>query len=141
MLKAQEGSNAASAIVPSRECGLTIGPALCYVDRMTTKGPRVRHYLREWRIVRKLTMEQLGAMIGKDASVISRFETMDRGLSMEMQHKVTKALGITHDQLMQPPGAETLDGMAAQLDAERRAVLEEFVKAYCARYGAKAVPE
>jgi transcriptional regulator with XRE-family HTH domain len=50
---------------------------------MPTDSPD-RHYLREWREKRGLLQDQLAKMVGSSASVISRFETGERGMKIEM---------------------------------------------------------
>jgi transcriptional regulator with XRE-family HTH domain len=60
---------------------------------MPTDSPD-RHYLREWREKRGLLQDQLAKMVGSSASVISRFETGERGMKIEMQFKLAAALRI-----------------------------------------------
>ena len=65
---------------------------------MTTK-----HYLRQHRQQRGLTIEALAEKCGTFPSVISRFETGGRAISLEMAVRLCQALDIWLHQLLEPP--------------------------------------
>ena len=69
----------------------------------TRIGPRdpIKHYLKEWRVYRALTQQQLadrlpngddGKPTGKDQ--ISRWERNERGMTMDVQAALADALGL-----------------------------------------------
>ena len=95
----------------------------------TSHDKPYRHYLREWREVRGLFQEELAAMVGSSASVISRFETGERHMKIEMQFKLMAALRITPAQFFSPPDQPSLDAMASRATPELRSQLVKMVKA------------
>ena len=52
----------------------------------------MKHYLREWRIHRAMTQEELAALIGTNASVISLLEDSKRRLSDRWLSRLAPAL-------------------------------------------------
>jgi transcriptional regulator with XRE-family HTH domain len=95
----------------------------------TSHDSPYRHYLKEWREHRGLYQEQLARMVGSSASVISRFETGDRHMKLEMQFKFMAALRITPAQFFSPPDQPSLDALVARASPEFRAQLVKMVKA------------
>ena len=91
-----------------------------------------RHYLREWREKRGLSQEALGKAVGTTGGTISRFETNDRGLELEMQLKLFDALDILPGQFYAPPEAPHLDAFAVGLSPKRRRELLEMVREFVA---------
>lgn len=89
-----------------------------------------RHYLREWREKRGLTMEQLGKLVGTTGGTIGRYEKGERGLPLELQLKLFHALDILPGQFFAPPEAPHLDAFAVNLTPARRRRLLEMVKAF-----------
>jgi transcriptional regulator with XRE-family HTH domain len=65
-------------------------------------APRL-HYLREWREFRGLTQEDLSLLAGTSEGVIADYETGERRITLEMQHKLTWPLNITAAQFFEPP--------------------------------------
>ena len=63
----------------------------------------VTHFLRSWRERRGLTQDVLAAKAGTFGSVISRFESGDRAISLEMAVRLCRALDITLIQLLEDP--------------------------------------
>jgi hypothetical protein len=61
------------------------------------------HYLREWRIRRRLSPGQLAWLIGKSSDVIETWETGNYGISLEDQFKLMAALSITPAQFFSWP--------------------------------------
>jgi transcriptional regulator with XRE-family HTH domain len=90
--------------------------------------PEYRHYLREWREKRGLVQEQLAKMVGTSTSVISRFETGERHMKLEMQFKLITALGIKPQQLFFHPDDNELEALLARASPELRAQLVKMVK-------------
>jgi transcriptional regulator with XRE-family HTH domain len=95
----------------------------------TSHDSPYRHYLREWRERRGLHQSQLAKMVGTSTSVISRFETGDRHMKLEMQFKLMGALGIAPAQFFAPPDAPSLDALAARETPERHAEIVKVVQA------------
>ena len=62
-----------------------------------------RHYLREWREFRGLRQEDLAQKVGAYPSIVSRYETGDRRLTLEMAYKLCQALDIDLSELLVPP--------------------------------------
>ena len=89
-----------------------------------------RHYLREWREKRGLLQEQLAKMVGSSKSVISRLETGERPIKMEMQFKLWRALRIRPAQFFSPPGDPSLDALVSGESPEVRSRIAKFVKAF-----------
>ena len=52
------------------------------------------HHLREWRIYRKLTLEQLGELVGTTKGVVHELENTKRELGRKWLWKFSKALRI-----------------------------------------------
>lgn len=57
-----------------------------------------RHFLREWRLERGLTLRELSMATGISQEMISRYETMQRGLSIDVQYRLIAALRIKPSQ-------------------------------------------
>ena len=95
----------------------------------TSHDKPYRHYLREWREASGLFQEELAAMVGSSPSVISRFETGERHMKIEMQFKLMAALRITPAQFFSPPDQPSLDAIASRVTPERHAEIVKVVKA------------
>lgn len=87
-----------------------------------------RHYLREWREWRGLLQSDLAKKVGTAASVISRYETGDRRIHLEMQFRLMAALGITPAQFFSPPDQPSLDAIAAGVTPAKLRHLGKLVK-------------
>jgi transcriptional regulator with XRE-family HTH domain len=94
---------------------------------MPTDSPD-RHYLREWREKRGLLQDQLAKMVGSSASVISRFETGERGMKIEMQFKLAAALRIKVWQLFFDPDESQIEALLARASPEQRALIVKLAK-------------
>jgi transcriptional regulator with XRE-family HTH domain len=88
----------------------------------------LRHYLREWREFRNLRQEDLAKLVGVSESIISRYETGRRGISLLMQIKFMRVLDIMPNQFWSPPDAPSLDAMAANLSPSKRKLLVNLVR-------------
>ena len=62
-----------------------------------------RHFLREWRIYRGLTQDELASRIGTSSGVIAAWETVDRGIRLQDQFRLFAALRIRPAQFFQRP--------------------------------------
>lgn len=82
-----------------------------------------RHYLREWRIKRGMKQEDLAKAVGTLKSVISRYETGERGISLEMQFKLFQALQIVPGQFFADPDEPSLDAVVKGKSRETRQLL------------------
>jgi transcriptional regulator with XRE-family HTH domain len=51
-----------------------------------------RHYLREWRQYREMTLEQLAEAVGTTKGVISELELSKKGLSLKWLYRLAPAL-------------------------------------------------
>jgi transcriptional regulator with XRE-family HTH domain len=99
----------------------------------TSHDQPFRHYLKEWREHRKMLQADLAKLVGTAASVISRYETGDRRIHLEMQFRLMQALRITPAQFFSPPDAPSLDAIVAGETLEERRRIGNLVKAYLAR--------
>jgi transcriptional regulator with XRE-family HTH domain len=63
----------------------------------------VTHYLRAWRERKVMTQDVLAAKAGTFPSVISRFESGGRGISLEMAVRLCRTLDISLTQLLEHP--------------------------------------
>jgi Helix-turn-helix len=77
---------------------------------------------------RGLLQSQLGALVGAPASVISRYETGDRRIHLEMQFKLMRALNIAPAQFFCAPGAASLDDLASGATDEQRTQIGKMAK-------------
>lgn len=59
---------------------------------MSKKVPKPRHFLREWRLFRGMTLEQLGEAVGTTKGVISELELSKKGLSLKWLYRLAPAL-------------------------------------------------
>lgn len=73
----------------------------------------VLHFLKERREAAGLSQEQLARRLGTSKGVISRYETGERGLSIEMQFRLAEALGIWVGELFLPVDHPSTDALLA----------------------------
>lgn len=104
--------------------------------RMVTRiGPTkpLRHFLKEWRIKKGLTQQQLadrlpvgddGKPTGKDQ--ISRWERSQRGMTMDVQAALAEALDIEPGSLFHDPERPSIDDLLRNAPPEIRAEIIEF---------------
>lgn len=78
-------------------------------------------------------MAEFAARLGVEKSVVSRYETGARGISISLMLRMCAALEITPSEFFFGPGAATLDDMARHLDIKDKDELAEIVKLYCDR--------
>src|SRR5215831_11348290 len=76
---------------------------------VTEPTDRPRHYLREWRLEKKMLQGELAEKAGTYASIISRIETGKHGLELELLLRLCWALDIMPGELFQHPRRKSLD--------------------------------
>lgn len=86
-----------------------------YPFRMSKKAkvPKPRHYLREWRVFRQMTLEALGEAVGTTKGVISELELSKKGLSHKWLARLAPALKTRPGWLLEYD-PETLDHEAME---------------------------
>jgi transcriptional regulator with XRE-family HTH domain len=94
----------------------------------TSHDAPYRHYLREWREYRGWLQVDLAKRVGIAKSAISRYETGDRGIHLEMQFKLMWALGITPAQFFSPPDAPSLDAIVSGGTLEQKRLAVNLVR-------------
>ena len=95
----------------------------------TSHDQPFRHYLKEWREHRGLLQSDLAKLVGTAASVISRYETGDRRIHLEMQFKLMQALHITPAQFFVAPDDAEVYGQVDRATREQRRLIGNLVKA------------
>lgn len=66
---------------------------------------RVRRRLRELRIQRGMTLQEVGERAGIDVSTLSRLESGKRRLALDHLPRLARALSVSTDELLQPSEA------------------------------------
>ena len=80
-----------------------------------------RHYLREWRLERGLSLHDLSVATGITKEMISRYETYKRGLSIDLQYRLIAALRIQPSQFFHHPKSDLAELIeAAETSPEMR---------------------
>jgi DNA-binding transcriptional regulator YiaG len=62
-----------------------------------------RHFLREWRIHRDLTQDELASCLDTSTEMIAAWEAGDRGIRLQDQFRLFTALRIRPAQFFQRP--------------------------------------
>jgi transcriptional regulator with XRE-family HTH domain len=99
------------------------------MPRHAKPPPSFRHYLKEWRIKRGLTQEELGARVGLSKGEISRCESANRGIKLELQFALMYALEIRPAQFFMSPEEESADDLVEQASPEQRPRILAALKA------------
>ena len=80
-----------------------------------------RHFLREWRLEKGLSLQDLSVATGISKEMISRYETYKRGLSIDVQYRLIAALGIQPSQFFHHPKSDLAELIeAAETSPEMR---------------------
>ncbi len=101
-----------------------------------TKKARHKWFLREWRVFRGLSQEELGAMVGLHKGDISNLETGKRRYNQDQIERLADALGcVPGDLLMRDPAApEPPQKIWSRIPEHDRGkalkVLESFAEVY-----------
>ncbi|OCB40831.1 XRE family transcriptional regulator [Mycobacterium malmoense] len=66
---------------------------------------QVRRRLRELRMQRGMTLQEVGAIAGIDISTLSRLESGKRRLALDHLPRLARALSVSADELLQPAEA------------------------------------
>lgn len=77
---------------------------------------RGRHFIREWRVFRKMSQQKLADRIGTSKTSISRIETNDQSYTQEILEAIAETLG-THPSILlarEPAEADALPAPAAR---------------------------
>jgi transcriptional regulator with XRE-family HTH domain len=80
---------------------------LCAVCNNATVPSEERNYLREWRLFKGLTLEELADKVGTNKSVIHLLENEKRPLSAKWLRKLADALGTTPGRILDVNPNET----------------------------------
>jgi transcriptional regulator with XRE-family HTH domain len=99
------------------------------MPRRDPPAPPFRHYLKEWRLKRGLTQEELGARVGLSRGEISRCESAQRGIKLDVQFSLMHALGIRPAQFFVSPEEETADDILARASPDQRGRMLAALKA------------
>jgi transcriptional regulator with XRE-family HTH domain len=75
--------------------------------RIGNSARRRRHFIREWRVFRGLTQEQLADMLGTTKTSISRIESLKQGYTQEFLEACADALGVHPGALLTRMPADT----------------------------------
>lgn len=70
------------------------------------KKPRFsRHFLKEWRLKKGLTQEELGALIGRSHATVQRIETRQTALTQPVLDELALALKTSRGKILDEPPA------------------------------------
>jgi transcriptional regulator with XRE-family HTH domain len=94
----------------------------------------ITHYLRAWRERRGMTQDALALKAGTFESVISRFETGGRGISLEMAVRLCGALDIKLTDLLTHPDDMQTRVEVPRVQPEKLADFERVVRALASAY-------
>jgi DNA-binding XRE family transcriptional regulator len=92
------------------------------VTQRKKPGPpaEVTHYLREWRLHKKMSQVVLGKKAGAHGPAIARMEKKTYGLSFKWAVRLAAALEISVDQLAAPPEQAAIVIEQRLIEMERR---------------------
>jgi transcriptional regulator with XRE-family HTH domain len=79
-----------------------------------------RHYLKEWRIERGMTLAGLAEAAGNTKGELSRYERGSRLPTLPVASRLMVALDITPAQFFAPPQAPSADALLSGLSPEDR---------------------
>jgi transcriptional regulator with XRE-family HTH domain len=86
--------------------GRTRQPATRTAAREESVDARVRRRLREFRVQRGLTLQQVAQQLSIDISTLSRIEAGKRRLALDHIPGLAAALGVSADELLGSPSAQ-----------------------------------
>lgn len=91
-----------------------------------------KHYIREWRRFRGLTMEQLADRIGLSHAVVSRIERGLQPYRQDFLEKVAEALRCepAHLIMVDPLNADDPMMILAEMDPAKQAEAGKLLKAF-----------
>lgn len=79
-----------------------------------------RFYLKEWRIARRMTQQQLASKLKTSKGEVSRYERGERTISLLIQFRLARALRISPGQLFSGPNQASADALLTGLTAKER---------------------
>ena len=91
-----------------------------------SQPPPFRHYLKEWRLKRGLTQQQLAQRLNTTKGHISRYERGHRAMTSHVQFRLMRALGITPVQFFMHPDLPSADALLERLAPADR---QRYIKA------------
>jgi transcriptional regulator with XRE-family HTH domain len=106
-----------------------------FVSHGAADDGEFRHYLKEWRLHRGLSQEQLAEALGTSKGEVSRYERGERTLSLLIQFRLMRALRISPGQFFSHPSARSADALLSGLSPEER---DRYMAALEALVGRKA---
>lgn len=86
----------------------------------STRLPPVPHFLREWRLEKKLTLEELGERINEGKDTVQRYETGERKMTLEMIATFARGLDIKPAALLRHPDEPSADDLLDKVPPSRR---------------------
>ena len=97
---------------------------------VTRIGPRnaTRLFLREWRLERGLTQQQLADRVGTSKGQVSNWEQAKRGLRQDVQAALAHALSISINDLYRDPAQPSADELLRDATPELRNQAIELIK-------------
>lgn len=133
MIKGLHNANEASSrgLRPSQ---LPRPPSTLQFRMVARIGPKKPHrlYLREWRLKRGLSQDQLAARLDTSKGQVSNWENRKRELGFETQCALADALGIEPGDLTRDPDAPSADELLRHASPETRrqafALIETLLK-------------
>ena len=89
------------------------------IARIRSSKP-IRHFLKEWRVKRGKTQQQLADLLDTDKGQVSNWESNKRGMTMEVQAALAFALGIEPQDLFRDPETPSADELLKFATPEKR---------------------
>lgn len=109
-----------------------VGYARNMIARIRSSRP-FRHYIREWREHRGLTQQQLADRLETSKGMISRWESNQRGLTIDVQASLADALDLeSPGDIFRNPAARSIDAMLRNspgMVEEVAAIVDAMLKA------------
>jgi transcriptional regulator with XRE-family HTH domain len=97
-------------------------------------GPRqpFRHFLREWRLHRGLTQQQVADRLETNKGNVANWENGKRGLSVDVQFALAEALAMQPEDLfrnpLQPSADALLRDASPEIRAQALAIIETLLR-------------
>lgn len=98
------------------------------IARIRSSVP-IRHFLKEWRLKRGKTQQQLADLLDTDKAQISNWERDKRGMTMDVQVALAYALGIEPPDLFRDPETPSIDELLRRATPEQRRLAFTVIEA------------
>lgn len=95
------------------------------IARLTPRNPP-RIFLREWRLHRDMTQEELAERIGADKGTLSKWENAKRGMNTDILAELAFALRCTVPDLYRSPEKAEYDAFFASAPDDVRAAMAAY---------------